>query len=56
MSGLESKVEENGEHAAAAAAPADDAASAMKAEPTPETISAAEALKMEGNALLSGAF
>lgn len=52
MSGLESKVQENGDHADA---PPADAASMMKVEPSPETISAAEALKMEGNALLAGA-
>lgn len=52
MSGLESKIEENGGDASA---PPADSAGAMKAAPTPETIAAAEALKLEGNALLAGA-
>lgn len=53
MSGLETKVAENG-GPAAEAAPSADGASALKVEPSAETISAAEALKMEGNALLAG--
>lgn len=51
MSELESKVAESSEDVVAPAAEGEIAA---KAEPTPETISAAEALKLEGNALLAG--
>lgn len=52
MSGLESKVAENGGDAVA---PPADVSTAMKVvAPNPETISAAEALKLEGNALLAG--
>lgn len=46
MSELESKVTESGGGETVAPASGD--------EPSPETISAAEALKMEGNALLAG--
>lgn len=51
MSELESKVAENSEDATA---PPAEGESALEAEPSPETVSAAEALKMEGNALLAG--
>lgn len=51
MSELESKVAESSEDATASPA---EGESAVKADPTPETISAAEALKLEGNALLAG--
>lgn len=52
MSELESKVAESSEDATAP--PAEGGEGAARADPTPETISAAEALKMEGNALLAG--
>eukprot|EP00903_Cladosiphon_okamuranus_P019453 g17887.t1 len=50
MSELESEVSEKIEDATA---PSVEQEGATKAEPTPEAISAAEALKMEGNALLA---
>ncbi|CAM9725016.1 unnamed protein product [Ectocarpus sp. 12 AP-2014] len=51
MSGLESKVAENGGDAVA---PPADVSTAMKVVvPNSDTISAAEALKLEGNALLA---
>eukprot|EP00903_Cladosiphon_okamuranus_P017863 g16439.t1 len=50
MSELESKVAESGEDKMA---PAAEGESSVKAEPSPENISAAEALKLEGNALLA---
>lgn len=53
MSGLESKIAENGGDAAVAP-PADVSTAMMVTAPNPETISAAEALKLEGNALLAG--
>lgn len=52
MSELETKVAENG--GAEVVAPPAEGAKVLKAEPSAETISAAEALKMEGNALLAG--
>jgi len=51
MSELESIVSEKSQHGRARSVEGECAA---KAEPTPEVISAAEALKMEGNALLAG--
>jgi len=51
MSELPSKVSGNIEDGRV---PSSEGGGAVGAEPTPEAVSAAEALKMEGNALLAG--